>query len=315
MPVTVVVGGQYGSEGKGKVALHVVKETRAKAVVRVGGSNSGHTAADRDGRLRTLRQLPASALASDCLVFLPAGSLIDPQLLLSEIEELGLRPDRLVIDEMASVITDANKLSEANRDLQRRIGSTGSGTGAAVQDRIARDGLAVLAKEVGALLPYTQPFVAGILRSLLDSGERVVVEGTQGFGLSVWHSPHYPFATSRDTTASGFASEVGLSPRDIDDIVLVIRALPIRVGGNSPRSLARALGMIRGSHSIRPIWQATDELLRTVGWPHQVPQPARPCDNAIRKTAPVGRHQRRSKPIQIHRGQRGGRYPLRPFFR
>jgi adenylosuccinate synthase len=233
MPVSVIVGGQYGSEGKGKVALHVAKHARARAVVRVGGSNSGHTAADQEGRLRTLRQLPASGLAGDCIVFLPAGSLIDPEILLAEIKELGLAPDRLVIDEMASVITDANKLSEANRDLRRRIGSTGSGTGAAVLDRIARDGLAILAKDVDALVPYTRPFVAGILRTLLDRGERILVEGTQGFGLSVWHSPHYPFATSRDTTASGFASEVGLSPRDIDDVVLVIRALPIRVGGNS----------------------------------------------------------------------------------
>jgi len=47
------------------------------------------------------------------------------------------------------------------------------------------------------------------------------------------HGPHYPNVTSRDTTASGFAMEVGLSPRQVDDIIMVVRTFPIRVGGNS----------------------------------------------------------------------------------
>jgi adenylosuccinate synthase len=59
------------------------------------------------------------------------------------------------------------------------------------------------------------------------------VEGTQGFGLSILHSKDYPKVTSRDTTASGFASEAGISPFDIDEIVLTLRAFPIRVHGDS----------------------------------------------------------------------------------
>ena len=68
---------------------------------------------------------------------------------------------------------------------------------------------------------------------MLEQRRRIVIEGTQGFGLSVLHSPYYPFTTSRDTTAASFVSEAGLSPMDVDDIALVIRAFPIRVGGNS----------------------------------------------------------------------------------
>jgi adenylosuccinate synthase len=71
------------------------------------------------------------------------------------------------------------------------------------------------------------------MRRLLDSGQRILVEGTQGFGLSVWHSDSFPFATSRDTTAAGFVSEAGLAPHDVDEVVLVLRTFPIRVGGNS----------------------------------------------------------------------------------
>jgi len=75
--------------------------------------------------------------------------------------------------------------------------------------------------------------VAPLLHSCLDRGDDVIVEGTQGFGLSILHGPYYPFLTARDTTAAGFAMEVGLSPRWVDSIIMVIRTFPIRVGGNS----------------------------------------------------------------------------------
>ena len=71
------------------------------------------------------------------------------------------------------------------------------------------------------------------MRSTLNKGERLIIEGTQGYGLSLLHSQHYPYVTSRDTTAAGFLSETGLSPLDVDDVVLVLRAFPIRVSGNS----------------------------------------------------------------------------------
>jgi hypothetical protein len=65
----------------------------------------------------------------------------------------------------------------------------------------------------------------------LDRGKKVLVEGTQGFGLSLYHSDSYPKATSRDTTAAAFLSEVGLSPLLVTEIVLVLRTFPIRVAG------------------------------------------------------------------------------------
>jgi adenylosuccinate synthase len=233
MPVSVVVGGQYGSEGKGKVALHIAQNSRARAVVRVGGPNSGHTGVDVHGRAWILRQLPASCLAPDTLIILPAGSLIDPEILLSEIGQLRIDPGRLFLDSSASVILPRHRQQEADEQLVDRIGSTGSGTGAALRERIARSSKHVLAGDVPALRPYVRPFVTDLLRDLLNQQQRVVIEGTQGFGLSLWHTPSYPHATGRDTTAAAFLSEAGLAPQDVDDIVLVIRSYPIRVGGNS----------------------------------------------------------------------------------
>jgi adenylosuccinate synthase len=63
MPVSVVVGGQFGSEGKGKVALEIVRRDRSvAAVVRVGGTNSGHTVVSADGKTYVMRQLPAASV-------------------------------------------------------------------------------------------------------------------------------------------------------------------------------------------------------------------------------------------------------------
>ena len=99
MPVTVVVGGQFGSEGKGKVSAYLAEVTGAAAIVRVGGPNAGHSAVDRSGNLITLRQLPAAAVRSNAVIVLPAGSLINVDILLEEIEysacvqkECGLTP-------------------------------------------------------------------------------------------------------------------------------------------------------------------------------------------------------------------------------
>ena len=73
--------------------------------------------------------------------------------------------------------------------------------------------------------------VPSVLRDSLEKNERVIIEGTQGFGLSPFHARHFPYVTSRDTTASAFLAETGLSPLDVDDVVLVIRTFPIRVAG------------------------------------------------------------------------------------
>ena len=234
MPVSIVVGGQFGSEGKGKVALELAKMRKAAAVVRVGGTNSGHTGVNDHGELVALRQLPAASLCERPYVILPPGSLIDPTIFLAEVEQLGFTPDRVKVDPRATVIAEFDKQAEVAADLVTAIGSTASGTGAALARRVGRRGGApsVLARDHEVLKEYlenTTPF----MRALLDRGERIIIEGTQGFGLSVLHGDEYPKATSRDTTAASFLGEAGLSPMDVDQVVLVIRTYPIRVAGNS----------------------------------------------------------------------------------
>lgn len=232
MAVSIVVGGQYGSEGKGKVAHYWANKMNAVAVVRVGGSNSGHTVYETSGDRHALRMLPTASISKEITSVLPAGSYIDIPVLMKEIEEVGLAQGCLKIDPNAMVISEKHRNDELALKLQEEIGSTLSGTGAAVAERVKRGKNVLLARNVPELAPFLAD-TKEYLRSLLDRGEHVVIEGTQGYGLSNYHAKAYPYATSRDTTAAGFLAETGLSPFDVEHVVMVIRAFPIRVAGNS----------------------------------------------------------------------------------
>ena len=238
MPVSIVVGGQFGSEGKGKVALEIVRKSSCQPIaVRVGGPNSGHTAYDRKRVKHSLRQLPAACIDNNVDVVLPAGAYIDPDILLREIEIVGLAKNRILISENARVITPEHRDWERNAGLVSAIGSTGSGVGAAVMASVAREAKnfdlgCKLAREDEKLAAFVGD-VPGYLRRAIGMGNRIVVEGTQGFGLSLNDCGFWPKATSRLTTAAGALSECGLSPLDVDDVTMVIRSFPIRVAGDS----------------------------------------------------------------------------------
>ncbi len=231
MPCIIVVGGQYGSEGKGKVCAYLGKTENASIMVRCGGPNSGHTVVDEE-KTFVLRQLPAGAPNLKCRLLIPAGAYVVPELLFQEIKRCGINESKVGIDQNCVVVTQEMINAEQASDIQKRIGSTLSGTGAAVKERVSRVSDGIIAKNETSLKPFITD-VADEIDSANKKGLTTIIEGTQGFGLSLYHSPHYPFTTSRDTTSASFASEVGISPKDIDEIVMVIRAFPIRVGGNS----------------------------------------------------------------------------------
>ena len=239
MPVSVVIGGQFGSEGKGKTALEIVRRNGSSVmVIRVGGPNSGHTAYARCGKKYVLRQLPAACVDRNVDVVLPAGAYIDVDVLEAEIDELDYPRERIHISGQARIVEREHREWEAEAKLVARIGSTGSGVGGAVVASVARGALNVgvktrLAGEELRLSKYVDGGLSERLRNHLSDGNRVVVEGTQGFGLSLSESGYWPHVTSRCTTAAGALAEAGLSPMDVDDVTMVIRSFPIRVAGDS----------------------------------------------------------------------------------
>jgi adenylosuccinate synthase len=242
--VWVVVGGQFGSEGKGKISAIITLQEQIDLCIRCGGPNSGHSFQKPNGELVLLRQLPTGFVRPQTRLLIPAGGLVDLGVLRSEIQALGLDASRVGIDRNAMVITARDREQERQLGLRERLSSTLCGVGSAVSRRALRTADVQLAARASARAGWLRPFITDVsaeANSAVDRGKKVLIEGTQGSGLSLYHSPHYPKATSRDTNAAGFVSEVGLSPRLVSEVVLVFRTFPIRVAGTQAGPLSEEL--------------------------------------------------------------------------
>jgi adenylosuccinate synthase len=275
MSLWVVVGGQFGSEGKGKVSAYITKQENIDICVRCGGPNSGHSFVDEHGQRIILRQLPTGYVRSETRLLIPAGALIDIDVLKKEIEALHITPGRIGIDPNCFVIEARDRDTEHALKLQERLSSTLCGVGAAVSRRALRGDDAKLVKEVADQHPWLQALVVkeGVsaeLDAALGEGKKALIEGTQGFGLSLYHSAHYPQCTSRDTTAAGFLSEVGVSPLRVTNIVVVFRTFPIRVAGLQAGPLKAEID-----------W---DTVRRESGYPHEIEERTS-VTNKVRRVA------------------------------
>lgn len=225
--VDVLVGGGYGSEGKGNVAFYLAPEY--DLLVRVGGPNAAHKVYLASGEIFTHFSLPSGTQAGQAQLALGPGAVVYPPELLAEIARCDVNSDRLAIDPHVMIIEDLDKVIEAEK--LGSIASTASGTGSATARRIMRGNDVRLARDVPELHPYIRP-THEILEHAYASGWRVMLEGTQGSGLSLHHGP-YPYVTSRDTNVAGCLAEAGIAPARVRKVVLVVRTYPIRVGGTS----------------------------------------------------------------------------------
>jgi adenylosuccinate synthase len=225
--VDVLIGAQYGSEGKGNIAFFLAREY--DLLVRVGGPNAGHKVPTPT--VYTHRQLPSGTRANErAKLLIGPGATIDPALLLTEIADCGVDADRLWIDPQAMIIEPGDL--EAEQALVKTIASTGKGGGHAASRRIlGRSGeLPIpvrLARDVQELAAYIRP-ARDVLDEAYRRGHRILLEGTQGTALSMFHGD-YPHVTSRDTTTSGTLAEAGIGPRRLRRVILVARTYPIRV--------------------------------------------------------------------------------------
>lgn len=234
--VDVIVGGQYGSEGKGNIVHYLAPEY--DVLVRVGGPNAGHQVYQPDSKPYVFHQLPSGAIAnSRAKLILGAGAVISLPKLLKEIGDLDIDYTRLAIDEQAMIIEDFD-IEYERKHLKDEIASTAQGVGAATARKINHrrvDTDVRLARDIPELRRYVTNTV-DVLADAISRDRRIMLEGTQGTTLSIHHG-HYPHVTSRVTTASGCLAEAGLAPQQVRRIIMVCRTYPIRVGdtdtGNS----------------------------------------------------------------------------------
>ncbi len=225
MSCTVVVDGFFGDGGKGKVVSYLAVADQVAVCARGGvGPNAGHTVVD-DGITFKLRMVPCAFVNQDTRLLIGPGVVINPEIVLKEIKELGIE-DRVGVDPQCAIIEPKHIEADGKGYLKEKIGTTGTGTGPCNSDRAMR--VAKMAREVPALKDYLSD-VPVELNEALDDGKNVLIEGTQGTYISLYHGT-YPFVTSNDVCASATCSDVGIGPTRVDEVVLVLKAYVTRVG-------------------------------------------------------------------------------------
>jgi len=226
MSCTVIVGGFFGDEGKGKIVDHIAHEDRPSIISRGGvGPNAGHTVTVGTKEYG-VRMVPSGFVYPDARLCIGSGVLVDPRVFLRELDLLGVA-GRTFIDQRCGIIEEEHiARDKGSEHLRTKIGSTGTGCGPANSDRVMR--LSRQAKDVPELAPYITD-VALEVNTAIERGEVVLLEGTQGFGISLYFGT-YPFVTSKDTSASQIAADSGVGPTRIDDVIVVFKAYPTRVG-------------------------------------------------------------------------------------
>ena len=225
MPCTVIVGGFFGDEGKGKIVAYLARKEKADIAVRGGvGPNAGHTVVFNGKKYKT-RMLPSALLSDHTRLMIGPGVLINVNVLLEEIKNFGTK-DRTFVDPQCGIIGSNHIDKDATDPNLKKIGTTGTGTGPANADRALRK--VFLARDSFELSEYLQD-IPNIVNSSIESEKSVLVEGTQGTFLSLYHGS-YPYVTSKDVTASAICSDVGIGPKKVSEVMLVFKAYVTRVG-------------------------------------------------------------------------------------
>ncbi|MDD5171792.1 MAG: adenylosuccinate synthetase [Candidatus ainarchaeum sp.] len=220
----IVVGGQYGDEGKGKIISYLAIADDPQVIARGGvGPNAGHEV-NYKGKRYPMRMLGCGFVNEKARLLIGAGVFVNPEVFLKEVDMINGR-NRCGVDFRASLITKEHIERDSASDNSKKIGTTKTGCGPAVSDRVNRVGKLVSES------PELKPYLTDVVKEVNEAKD-VMVEGTQGFMLSLLYGT-YPYVTSKDVSASTIAADVGLGPTQIDDVVMVIKSYTTRVG-NGP---------------------------------------------------------------------------------
>ncbi|MGC9516249.1 MAG: adenylosuccinate synthetase [Methanomicrobiales archaeon] len=229
MTCSVLVGGGWGDEGKGKCITYLCDNDKPDIIARAGvGPNAGHSV-EFHGEKYGLRLTPSGFVHTGARLLIGAGVLVDPEVFLHELDYLNKYnvKGRTFADYRCAIIEKKHKEQDQASDyLSKKIGSTGTGCGPANSDRVMR--VAKLAEDIDEMEPYITD-VPKEVNQALDNDQNVFIEGSQGFGLSLYYGT-YPFVTSKDTTASTASADVGVGPTRVDDVIVVFKSYITRVG-------------------------------------------------------------------------------------
>jgi adenylosuccinate synthase len=225
MPCTVVVCGFFGDTGKGKIISYLALKDKAAVTARAGvGPNAGHTVV-YSGIEYKLRMLPSAFVYDKCRLLIGPGVLVNPQILLKEIQTTKSK-ERVGVDPQCAIIEQKHIEADKKGELAEKIRTTGTGTGPCNADRALRT--VKIARDIPELNDLLTDVPLEVNKAI-DEGKNVLIEGTQGTYLSLFHGT-YPYCTSKDVTASAACSDVGVGPTKVNDVLIVFKAFTTRVG-------------------------------------------------------------------------------------
>ena len=252
---TVILDGQAGSCGKGKMVGYYALQYQPDVAINNFMSNAGHTFVMAGDKPLMTQHLPTSMINPHTTLCLGPGSVITPELLIDEVRKyrklIGKRP--VFVHPRAMVI------KERHREKEKQIvqsGSTFKGCGTAQADKIMRipgtelfgdfyNSLPEDVKEVVIVFDTSE-----IVNDALDSGQHVLVEGSQGSDLDINHGLEYPHVTSRQCNASQLVADCGIAPTEVDEVIMVIRPYPIRINNKTEMGDTRYTGDYADSAEI-----------------------------------------------------------------
>lgn len=241
MPCTVICGGFWGDEGKGKIISYLAIKEKLDFCVRTGSVNAAHTIW-YEGKRYALHMVPGGFVHEKCRLLIGAGSNVEVAQFLKEVEETNVK-NRIGVDSQASIIEEKHSAQDKASAHLKGLGTTGRGVGPAIEERVRRT--AKIARDVPELKPYLAD-VAAETNNAINGGKNVLLEGTQGLMLSLFYGT-YPYVTGRDTSASAICSEAGVGPTKVDNVLVVLKSFMTRVGtGPLPGELPREEAMKRG---------------------------------------------------------------------
>jgi|TARA_Y100000294_G_scaffold46158_2_gene42790 adenylosuccinate synthase len=265
-----VIGMQFGDEGKGKIIDFLAE--KADVVARFnGGNNAGHTL-KVNNQTTILHLIPSGILHKGKINIIGNGVVVDPKVLLNEIEDLknnGVKvtPDNLILSENAHVILE--KHIKEDKEKNEHLGTTSRGIGPTYTDKTARTGIRVIdyINKNEGLSNKLKSFVKNttlLINNLIDKNKKVLFEGAQGTLLDIDFGT-YPYVTSSNTTTGGILTGLGVGPKKIDKVIGVAKAYTTRVGnGPLPTELKEGIG--KQIQDAGKEVGATTGRARRVGW-------------------------------------------------
>ncbi|MBN1959580.1 MAG: adenylosuccinate synthase [Deltaproteobacteria bacterium] len=304
MPVVVILGAQWGDEGKGKITDYLA--AKADIIVRYqGGNNAGHTVVVGDTTYK-FHLIPSGILYKDKICVLGNGVVIDPEKLIGELDGItaqGISSENLRISDQAHFILPTHRIFDQHSEDKKgeaKIGTTGRGIGPAYRDKVNRSGIRlgdprdpVLLRQLVAthfeehaqelidvdwtidrMVDYLlhtykrlEPYVCNtpaLINDTLEKGGNILLEGAQGTLLDIDHGT-YPFVTSSNPTAGGACIGSGVGPTRINAIVGVAKSYTTRVGaGPFPTELFDETGALLGKYGHE--FGTTTGRARRCGW-------------------------------------------------